>query len=370
MSIENRQIFKKNFSNAVIRQFSSSISVRDINNTMHYISEYVVVLFYFDNTIQHDDKLMKTTDRFEAEVHLVNSLKVNFFFNNDVFIAQRIKLNMKNQTIQLKSCQNLMTNINIVIKKDACLKRVVRVKNKIIIFADFIINVSVNFHDSFFDNRDFLFESQCRKYLDENEKVFVHIVDANLNQIIIRNTTRQTVQFQSRKRLDIVTKYNQQKCYNLTLDVDFLIIGEYLNKSSKIFWKKKLNMIVVAAVYAVFIEFEIVNFSSKTSITTSTFVVNVTFVVIDSLLKTQLFSDITVYDSSKIVVRLIVVTKEFLTIWNDQSITVNISKNQWMFIDLKSDVSIKSTKIYSVELKKRKIIDDIFDKMHVDDKMI
>ena len=103
---------------------------------------------------------------------------------------------MKNQTIQLESCQNLMANISTVIKKNACLKRVVRVKDKIVISADFIINVSVNFHDSFFDNRDFLFKSQCRKYLDENEEVFAYIVDANLNQIMVRNTTRQIVQFQ------------------------------------------------------------------------------------------------------------------------------------------------------------------------------
>ena len=87
MSIEDKQIFKKNFSNAVIKQLSSSILVCGIDNTMHYTSKYVVVLFYFDDTIQHDGKLMKTTDRFEAEVHLVNFLKINFFFDNDVLIA-------------------------------------------------------------------------------------------------------------------------------------------------------------------------------------------------------------------------------------------------------------------------------------------
>ena len=129
-------------------------------------------------------------------------------------------------------------------------------------------------------------------------------------------------------------------------------------------------MIVAAAAYVVSIEFEIVSFSSKASITTSAFVVNVTFVVIDPLLKTQLFNDITVYGSSEIAARLTVVAKEFLTIWNDQGITVDISKNQWMLIDLKSDVSIKSAKIYSVGFKKRKVIDNIFDKMHVDGKMI
>ena len=42
-----------------------------------------------------------------------------------------------------------------------------------------------------------------------------------------------------------------------------------------------------------------------------------------------------------------------------------------MFIDFKSKAeSLKSAKIYLVDFKKRTIIDIIFDKMHVDDKMI
>ena len=128
-------------------------------------------------------------------------------------------------------------------------------------------------------------------------------------------------------------------------------------------------MIIATTAYVVSIEFDIMNFFNKTSITTSTFVVNVTFVVIDFLLKTKLFNDIIVYDFSKIVVKLIVVANFFIIIWNDQNIIVNISKKQWMLIDLKLNVNIKSTKIYSIELKKRKVIDDTFDKMHVNDKM-
>ena len=41
-----------------------------------------------------------------------------------------------------------------------------------------------------------------------------------------------------------------------------------------------------------------------------------------------------------------------------------------MFIDLKSNVNIKSIKIYSIEFKKQKSINDIFNKIYVDDKII
>ena len=40
-----------------------------------------------------------------------------------------------------------------------------------------------------------------------------------------------------------------------------------------------------------------------------------------------------------------------------------------MLINLKFDVSVKSAKIYSINFKNRNVIDKIFDKMHVDDKI-
>ena len=142
--------------------------------------------------------------------------------------------------------------------------------------------------------------------------------------------------------------------------------------------KKKLNMIIVVATYVVFVEFNMLNFSLKTFVTTSIvttisisiFINNSTFVVIDFLLKTQFFNDIIVYDTSSTIVKLIAMTKKFFIIWNDQNTTIDIFEKQWMSIDLKLNVNVKSIKIYSMKLKKREIIDVIFDKMHVDDKMI
>ena len=164
----------------IVKQFSFSILICDIKNIMHHISKYTIVFFYFDDIIRKNDELIKTTNQFEIEIHLMNLFKTNFFFDNDVLIAQRIKLNMKNQTIQLSNCQNLLIFINTITRKNSCFKRVVRNKNKIIIFVDVIINVFVDYYDNLSNDRDFLFESQCRKYFDDDDEIFAHIVDANL----------------------------------------------------------------------------------------------------------------------------------------------------------------------------------------------
>ena len=47
MFIDDKQIFKKNFSNVIVKQFSFSILIRDINNIMHHISKYAIVFFLF-----------------------------------------------------------------------------------------------------------------------------------------------------------------------------------------------------------------------------------------------------------------------------------------------------------------------------------
>ena len=162
----------------------------------------------------------------------MNFFKINFLFDNDVFIVQKIKINLKKQIIKLKNCQNFQVSINIVIKKNFCLKRIVCIKIIIIMSTDVIINVFVIYYNQLSNDRDFLFEFQCRRHFDENDDVFVYIVDVNLNYVMIRNTIDLFVHLRNRDRLKTITKYNQQICYNFTSNVDFLIIDDYFNKKS------------------------------------------------------------------------------------------------------------------------------------------
>ena len=375
MTITDRKIMQQYFSDSTIKQLSSSISMRNIDNIMHHISDYVVLTLYLDD--QLIDKIA-IIDKFQIEVHLVDDLKINILIDNDTLIAQQIKLNLAQQTVQLDSCQNLVAFINVLTKQKVEVKRIIRVKSIVIISIKIIINVSMSYNDDLLIDRDFLFESQCAKYLSDDDDVFAHIVDVELDHVIIKNTINYVVQLSKRARLDSVVEFNQQKCYNLTSDAEFLTIENWTNRRSRS-WKSKLNMIVATTVYAILIEIDL---SSKTidiiaivvitSIITSISTVTSKFSShIDSQLESILSNDIIVYDSSTNVVKLIAIVNEFLQIWNDQDIIVNVFEIEWMFIDFKSKAkSLKSIKVYFVNFKKRTIIDIIFDKMHVDDKMI
>ena len=301
-----------------------------------------------------------------------------------MFIVQQIKLNLAQQIVQLNSCQNFLVFINVLTRQKAEIKRIIRVKNIVIMSIKIIINVSISYNENLSVDRDFLFESQCAKYLNDDDDVLIHIIDVEFHHVMIKNIINYVVQLFKRIRFDLIVEFNQQKCYNFTFDTKFLIIEKWTNRRSKS-WKFKLNIIIATIVYAISIKIDL---SSKTIdvivvvvitsiITFISTIISISTVTskssfhIDSQLESILSNDIIVYDSSTNVVKLIAIVNEFFQIWNDQNIIVNVSEIEWMFIDFKSKAkSLKSTKIYFVDFKKRTIIDIIFNKMHVDDKMI
>ena len=60
----------------------------------------------------------------------------------------------------------------------------------------------------------------------------------------------------------------------------------------------------------------------------------------------------------------------YFNLWSDdKSATMNISKSDWMSINILSNAKISFAKIYFVESKDKKLIDEIFDKLHAQERM-
>ena len=91
--------------------------------------------------------------------------------------------------------------------------------------------------------------------------------------------------------------------------------------------------------------------------------------IIDLSLKYICVNEVIIYNQSIAVAIIHFIVDEYQNLFIDQKTTIDISKNQWMFINLKSDVTIKSFKIYSLDQKDKKIVDITFDKLHTQDKM-
>ena len=185
----NRFKFNKHFVvNFTIKQLLLLLSIRDIDNTIHHISEYTVVSLYVDDYIvdQIDEKRFAIV-KIQIEFHIVDDLKINILIENDVFRAQRITLNLKKQTIILINCRNFIIFINVTTKKNVDQKRIVRIKIDFKISFDVIVKMFIVYHNSLSKNRNYFFESQCVQQLKHEKNVFVHIFDATMNYVMMRN---------------------------------------------------------------------------------------------------------------------------------------------------------------------------------------
>ena len=52
------------------------------------------------------------------KTHLINNLKINILFDNDVLVLQKIKFDFINNKIIINVYQNFIIKIKIIIKKD------------------------------------------------------------------------------------------------------------------------------------------------------------------------------------------------------------------------------------------------------------
>ena len=88
-------------------------------------------------------------------------------------------------------------------------------------------------------------------------------------------------------------------------------------------------------------------------------------------MKIKLENDITMYDSAKIVEKFKHLIKEYSKIWSKNNKLMNIFIEDYMSIILKLNwaENLKSNKVYSLKIEDRKIVDEIFDALHQQDKM-
>ena len=62
-------------------------------------------------------------------------------------------------------------------------------------------------------------------------------------------------------------------------------------------------------------------------------------------------------------------TKIYFNFWHDDDFIVRVLENEWMSINFKSNAKIKIVKIYSLKFNDRKFVDEIFDKLHEQNRM-
>ena len=92
------------------------------------------------------------------KTHLIDNLKINMLINNDILISQKIKFDFIDEKMIIDVYQDFIIKIEIVIKKDFEICRIIRAKKMIIILILFIILMLITYHNTLLKDKDFLFE--------------------------------------------------------------------------------------------------------------------------------------------------------------------------------------------------------------------
>ena len=240
-----------------------------------------------------------------------------------------------------------------------------------------IINVSIQIRDNLTlsVDRNYMFHSKALFDFNSKDNVFTHIVDVNMNMIQIRNVFHETIIISRHAKLKRVMNYKKKNCY-LTSSNDAHLIVKSKKQIFKKFFKLVLIDLVTAVMYIDIIQQSPFSIITTKIVTTNIFdVQHITVTTVSktksflSIMKAIFFRKIIIYENEVIRVKLKTVIDRFSKLWIDRKQIINISKNEWMSIDIISSSKIFLIKPYSLSQRNKNFIDKKFDKLHQKNKM-
>ena len=403
MSIIDRKVLLSAFPDVLIKQMLAPISVRGIGDLMHQTSEFANIVISINGRI--GDK--QVTARLTIEVHIVDSLRANLLVGNDVMVPNDIVLHPGKGQMIIGSCQNAVIDIVTETKATTPIQRTVRSKQAVTIPPNSIANVPIYFqgHALLPSDRDFLLEPKRLNSLGEAGGVYAHIVDSNMSFVQVRNATSCPTRINSKTKLGKLVEYTEQGCYLVDPDKAPLAAGNATRSQ----WKEKL--IGAAAVAGcLFASTHVPQSQQDTApkvllsapaqtpslaqapllatadngpywsdpaaqtqnntVDQAASAQNEPIIESTSRDKERtMHNGITVYGEMSTAMKLAAVADEFPDIWTDQGV-VDIPEDEWMPIPLKDGADPKPSRVYPLGERDRKIIDDTFDKLHDQGKMV
>ena len=376
VTLGDRQFMKRQLGEDMrVQQLASPLPVRGVGGKLVKTSDFVRAQLFISGT---DAAGNSTTAAIIAEVHLVDDLKANMLVGVDVLKPQKMTLDFEHNTLTIGS-YGVTAAINPVTRAKPHIKRTIRSQKAFTVLPGEVARVPVIFHGELPNDRDFLFEPQCSEYLGHDGGVFAHIVDSSLSFIQVRNSTESPVTLPRRGRLGSVVEYNQQGCYQTTVDESpKAACGWMSQRTIKKSWKAKLAKAaaVVASAYAVTTGGSSPSTGSGSSrLSTNTGFVSASVTAITGIPQIDLALEyvcpngVTIYGSPEAANPLAALVEEYQDLFVDKGTTLDIPEEEWMPINLKADAVAKPAKVYPLGHKDREVVDKTFDNLHEQGKM-
>ena len=207
-----------------------AIKIRDIGDFTLISKDYLSLIFRVSST-STDKKLIIVS--FTRYTYVVNGLKIKMLMSNNIFDSKKMSVDLKNQKIIIENCKHITTSLKIV-SKDLSIKRVIKVSNVTKISVNSVTMIFFKLRDKFnlSSERDFMFVSQRVERLNIENNIMLHIVDAYIVVVQIRNANSKNVFLFKNIKLKIVQKYKKKKCYLAIVEDAHLTANSKSHKST------------------------------------------------------------------------------------------------------------------------------------------
>ena len=304
---------------------TASLRIKNIDNVVVFSTESIILNFSFSEILDEKSTIVK----FAKKIRLMNNLSIKILIEMNIIRFEYITINAS--ILIIDSCKDLKVDL-FSISKDASIKKIVICSLTTTIFFHSIVKILIKLRKKKeLFNRDYMFHSKRMIRLDNENEIFSHIVNSNFFETLIINNSNNSITILKRFRLNVVKEFDDEKCYMMFSKNAHLTIDNWNS------FKLKIKAMLATAL------------SESTEI------------IIDF--------DITIYETKSAQHFIKKIVEFYFSIWSDAENIVNISKENWMSVNLLSETKISQIKIYSVESKNKQLIDEVFDKLHAQKRM-
>ena len=135
-------------------------------------------------------------------MYIVDDLKAKMLLSINILDFERININVDEEKLLIRSCNDLITNIKIKVKNNVNVRRTIRNQKKMTIFLNLMMKIFIELRISIFlSNKNYLFKFN-------HTKIYAHIINAEIPFIYIRNNVNIFKIVSRHFNLDIIVKYN------------------------------------------------------------------------------------------------------------------------------------------------------------------
>ena len=209
----NKNFFKTQVSDVIIKKMITFIFVRELNINKHMFDEYVIIDMYFSEKNKNKNAVMIKIIR---EAHLINDLKVNMLIDNDCIEFEKIVVNLADDTAHIDNCDVIVV---VNVKTSRIIMQIsIHARKIVIVFSQSEIAISVHY-TIIFSDRNFLFELE-----ELNLTLYAHLVNAETRSIIVRNDEDKTVHLSRNCRVDRMTEVDFSNVFLMKSEMHNLVM--------------------------------------------------------------------------------------------------------------------------------------------------